>query len=54
MYENRKKKKAKLNFKIYDVTNWKTNIYNTPKSQEVQAIRQGNKKYFLSFFKGLL
>ena len=27
--EKRLVKKAKVNFKIHDVTNWETNIYNT-------------------------
>ena len=35
-------KKARVNFKIYDVTTWLTNIYDThcPISQAVKGIRQ--------------
>ena len=39
----RLRKKAKINFKIFDVINWETNNYNIHiafKSQEVKAIRQ--------------
>ena len=39
-------KKGGVNFKIYDVTTWKTNIYNTqiarfPKSKSNQAMKFG-------------
>ena len=42
--EKRLDKKTKVNFKMYDVTEWIANIYNThcPVSQEAKAIRQWN------------
>ena len=42
-------KKATVNFKIYDVTNWETNDYNTLNAQYLKKFNGNKTMYFCQF-----
>ena len=43
-------KKAKVNFEIYDVTNWEANDYNTPHIKPIEKTKRGRELVSLPHF----